>query len=194
MGVLLCVPSELTMDEVADDLQHLARGLVGRYAQLCQIKMSSVQHEQLGSSGAKPGSKVPVPTPWASDLDVDLTHQLHMCLVDVAMYVPAGRCISRCMDDMLGWVAFHAWDIAATPMAMDVHACLRDMTSRLDAVSRGDLGMVSGSEVVAQLAKAGHSCSLDTLRQWVKRGHIHAVKQGRANHYDLDQVLRHVGI
>lgn len=187
-------PLDLTEDVVAEGIQRLARGLQDKYRKLCHLKMTSRSYEQLGSSGGKPGSKVPVPTPWASDLDLDLTNDLHHMLIDVAEHVPAGRCIARDLDDMLGWITFHAWDIACTPLAQRMRETLMDMDRRMAAVAEGDLGLIKGSDVVAQLARAGHPCSMDTLRQWVRRGHIHAVRRGRTNLYDMDQVMRYVGI
>lgn len=182
-------------DQVADTIQSVALDISHSYTRLCDIKMTaSVGGERLGSTPRCPGSKVPVPTTWASDLDIDLTYQLYYLLVDVLVDVPSGRAVTRDIPDMCSWLMYHAWDVAHSPHGDQVVAVLEEMQQRLTLMDQGDLGTVTARDAVAYLSRAGHHISADTLRQWVKRGHISAIKRGRTNHYDLEQIMAHVGI
>ncbi|ATW62918.1 hypothetical protein FGG65_gp56 [Corynebacterium phage phi673] len=181
-------------DDMAEQIVLLCRTISRQHTTLCDIKMTKVQHEQVGSSGSSPGSKVPVPTTWASDLDMDLTYQLYYVLVDILVDVESGRSISRDMDDMLSWITFHAWDVASTAHAHTVRTTLVDISSKLKVVNQGDLGMVTARDAVIHLARAGHIITQSTLRSWAARGHINVRRKGRSNLYDLDQILRRVGI
>lgn len=184
----------LEQQDMTDQILLLCRTISQQHTRLCDIKLTKVQHEQLGSSGSSPGSKVPVPTPWASDLDLDLTYKLYYVLVDVLVDMDAGRSISRDMDDMLSWLMFHAGDVASTVHATTVRDVLVEISTQLKVVDQGDLGMVTAKEAVIYLAKAGHIITCSTLRTWAARGHINVRRKGRSNLYDLDQILRRVGI